>query len=181
MRTLTQDRPHTAARLLTFRGPMRALIATGLLLLLAACASMRPESDRIKVTMVDVQPLESTLMEQRYLIKLRVQNRSQQALTIEGLSFDLALNGHDFASGVSNEKVTAPAFGEGLVEVKVSSTLFGVIRQIQTLQNRETQPFAYRISGSLHSPDSFFSLPFDEQGEIDLGLPSGAAGKTPRP
>jgi LEA14-like dessication related protein len=173
-------RKHTHDRLRPRMGGrvMRSLLATGLLLLLAACASMRPESDRIKVTMVDVRALESTLMEQRYLIKLRVQNRSQQALTIDGLSFDLELNGRDFASGVSNEKVTAPAFGEGLIEVKVSSTLFGVIRQIQSLQTRQEQPFQYRISGSLHSPDSLFSLPFDEQGEIDLGLPASPYGKS---
>jgi LEA14-like dessication related protein len=170
--------PQTPIPVCLTRHPLRLLLATCLLLLLAACASMRPQPDRIKVTMVDVRPLESTLMEQRYLIKLRVQNRSQQALTIDGVSFDLELNGRAFASGVSNQTLTAPGFGEGLVEVKVSSTLFGVIRQFQTLQSRETKPFEYRISGSLHSPDSLFSLPFDEQGEIDLGLPAGADSKS---
>lgn len=178
MSNLTRTQPHASAPDCIRRDPMRSLLAIGLLLLLSACASMRPEPDRIKVTMVDVRPLESTLMEQRYLIKLRVQNRSRQALTIDGLSFDLELNGRAFASGVSNERFTAPGFGEGLVEVKVSSTLFGMIRQIQTLQSRETKPFEYRISGSLHSPDSLFSLPFDEQGEIDLGLPAGAGDRS---
>lgn len=181
MRNLPNDRPYRQPRTDARGALVRPLLALGLLMLLAACASMMPEKDRIKVTMVDVRPLESTLMEQRYLITLRVQNRSQQALTIDGLSFDLELNGRDFASGVSNTKVTAPSFGEGVVEVKVSSTLFGVIRQIQSLQTRQDQPFQYRISGSLHSPDSLFSLPFDEQGEIDLGLPAGSADKAVRP
>lgn len=171
MSAVTTDRMHHRLQVRETVSLLRAAIVLGLLLMLAACASMLPKSDRIKVTMVDIRPLESTLMEQRYLIRLRVQNRSRQALSIDGMSFDLALNGKDFASGVSNEKVTAPAYGEGMVEVKVSSTLFGVIRQIQSLQTQASRPFSYRISGSLDSPGSLFSLPFDESGEIDLGLP----------
>ena len=142
-----------------------------LFLLLNGCASMMPRDDRVKVTIVDIHPLESTLMEQRFLVKLRLQNRGSEPLSIAGMSFDLELNGKDFASGVSNQAVTAEGFGEALLEVKVSSTLFGVIRQIQTLQNREPQPFQYRISGSLSSPDSLFGLGFSEQGEIDLRVP----------
>jgi LEA14-like dessication related protein len=151
---------------------LRTLSVLMLALLLGACASMRPKSDRIHVTIVDIKPLRSTLMEQRYLIKLRLQNRSREALVIDGMSFDLDLNGKAFASGVSNAAITAPGFGEALIEVKVSSTLFGVIRQIQTLQGKQPQPFHYRISGSLNSPDSLFGLGFSESGEIDLGLPA---------
>ena len=151
---------------------LRLLVLLSLSLLLSACASMMPKEDRVRVTIVDIQPLESTLMEQRFLVKLRLQNRAGEALTINGMSFDLDLNGKGFASGVSNQEVTAEGFGEALMEVKVSSTLFGMIRQIQTLQNREPQPFQYRISGSLSSPDSFFGLGFSESGEIDLGLPN---------
>ncbi len=142
-------------------------------LLLAACASLMPQEDRVRVTIVDIRPLESTLMEQRFLVKLRLQNRSREALVVDGMSFDLELNGKDFASGVSNREATAPGFGEALIEVKVSSTLFGMIRQIQTLQNREPQPFQYRISGRLSSPGSLFGLGFDERGEIDLSMPAG--------
>ncbi len=143
-----------------------------LLTLLAGCASMMPQEDRVRVTLVDIQPLEATLMEQRYLVRLRLQNRARDPLAVDGLSFDLDLNGHAFASGVSNRAVSAPGFGEALLEVKVSSTLFGVIRQIQTLQNQEPKPFAYRISGRLSSPDSLFGLTFDERGEIDLNAPA---------
>ena len=150
---------------------LRLLTLLALTLLLSACASMMPRDDRVKVTIVDIRPLESTLMEQRFLVKLRLQNRASEPLSIEGMSFDLELNGKDFASGVSNQAVTAESFGEALLEVRVSSTLFGVIRQIQTLQNQEPRPFQYRISGSLSSPGSLFGLGFSEQGEIDLTVP----------
>jgi LEA14-like dessication related protein len=150
----------------------RLTIMLLLVLMLSACASMAPKQERVRVTIVDIRPLESTLMEQRFVIKLRLQNRSKAPLAIDGMSFDLELNDRDFASGVSNEAITAPAFGEALIEVKVSSTLFGVIRQLQTLQEREPRPFRYRISGNLSSPNSLFGLTFSERGEIDLGLPT---------
>ncbi|MCU7843729.1 MAG: LEA type 2 family protein [Candidatus Thiodiazotropha sp. (ex Monitilora ramsayi)] len=140
-------------------------------LTLGACASLMPKSDQIKVTMIDVRPLESTIMEQRFLVKLRVQNRSRQPLSIDGMSFDLELNGKDFASGVSNNAVTVPGFGEAVIEVKVSSSLFGIIRQVRSLDKMQQRPFQYRISGTLSRTDSLFSLPFSESGEIDLSLP----------
>jgi LEA14-like dessication related protein len=136
---------------------------------LTACATLGEREQRLKVTMSSIIPLESTLMEQRYLIKLRIQNRSNKPLTIDGVSFDLELNGKAFASGVSNQQANAAAYGEALLEVKVSSTIFGVIRQIQSIQELGGKPFEYQISGNLSTPDSFFNLPFRESGEIDIG------------
>ncbi len=139
---------------------------------LTACATLGQQEQRVKVTLTSMIPLESTLMEQRYLIKLRIQNRSQKPLSIDGVSFDLELNGKDFASGVSNQQATAAAYGEALLEVKVSSTIFGVIRQIQSLQEMEGKPFHYQISGNLSTSNGFFNVPFRESGEIDLSAGS---------
>lgn len=111
-------------------------------------------------------------MEQRYLIKLRIQNRSQKPLTIDGMSFDLKLNGKAFASGVSNQQATASAYGETMLEAKVSSTIFGVMRQLQSMQEMGSKPFQYEISGNLSIPDSYFNVPFRESGEIDLSTGS---------
>jgi LEA14-like dessication related protein len=143
----------------------------------SGCASLQNREDIVRVTIADLKPLESTLMEQRYLLKIRVQNRSRDALKIDGMSFDLDLNGKRFASGVSNQKETIPGFGESILEVKLSSTVFGLIKQFGVLQDRRNPSFDYQISGTLSSPDRMLSLPFSEQGEIDL-LPSSAMPKT---
>lgn len=137
---------------------------------LMGCAGMGYREDSLKVTIASIQLLESTLMEQRYLVKLRLQNRSQRTLSINGMSFDVALNGKDFASGVSNQELSVDAFDEAILEVKVSSTLFGIIRQIHSLQNLEQDAFAYEISGRVTAGNGFYSLPFKEAGVIDLNL-----------
>jgi LEA14-like dessication related protein len=166
------------------RGLYRALNWLGMLSILllvlqilSGCASLQNREDRIRVTIADLKPLESTLMEQRYLIKIRVQNRSKEALNVDGMSFDLDLNGKRFASGVSNQKATIPGYGESMLEVKLSSTVFGLIKQFGVLQDRQNAAFDYQISGSLSSPDSMLALPFNEQGEINL-LPSSATPNT---
>ena len=144
--------------------PLLLLLLFGL----TACATLGPHEKRLKVTLVSIMPVESTLMEQRYLVKLRVQNRSTKALTIDGVSFDLRLNGKDFASGVGNQQTTIPGYGDSLLEMKVSSSLFGVIRQIQSIPELEGKPLGYEISGNLSTPEHIFNLPFRENGEIDL-------------
>ena len=138
------------------------------LLVLSGCASVVPQADQFKVNISSMRMLESTLMEQRFQVSLRVMNRGREAVSIDGMSFDIELNGKDFASGVSNEKVTIPAFSEGIVSVNVTSTIFGIIRQLQGMQQNKTETFHYQISGSIYPSNSLLSIPFKEEGEIDL-------------
>jgi LEA14-like dessication related protein len=156
-------------------------IGTGFLILLvlitlSGCATLQPQKDRVRVTIADLKPLESTLMEQRFEVKIRLQNRSKETLNIDGLSFDLDLNGKRFASGVSNQATTVEGFGESTMKVTISSTVFGLIKQFGVLQDRQGGSFDYQISGSLSSPDSILSLPFSEKGDVKL-LPSMASQK----
>jgi hypothetical protein len=60
-----------------------------------------------------------------------------------------------------------------MLEVKLSSTVFGLIKQFGALQDRQSGTFDYQISGSLSTPDSLLALPFNEKGEISL-LPNPA-------
>ena len=147
---------------------LRLLLLMLLFGTLSSCATLGNQQPQFKVLITSMTPLESTLMEQRYLVKLRIQNRSDQPLTIDGMSFDLKVNGKAFASGVSNQQVIAEAYGEAMLEAKASSTLFGMLRQLQSMQESGSPAFQYEISGNLRTPESFFSLPFRESGEIDL-------------
>ena len=139
-----------------------------LILLLSACSAIATKPEQFKVNISTIQMLESTLMEQRFQVKLRIMNRGREAVSIDGMSFDIELNNKDFASGVSNEQVTIEPFSEGFVSVSVTSTIFGILRQIQSLNKKKSQPFPYEISGYVYSGSSIFGIPFKEKGEIDL-------------
>jgi LEA14-like dessication related protein len=138
-----------------------------LVLVLGGCASLRLSSDTLKVTVSNIEVVEATLMEQLYRVTLRIQNRSEHPVTLAGGSFDLALNGRDFGSGVTNTRVTIAPFTDAQVDVRMVSTVFGIARLVQGLQDRGDRPLAYEISGRF-STDGLIHLPFSESGEIDL-------------
>lgn len=155
---------------------MRRFIILLLVICFSGCAGLGYREGDVKVTISGLQLLDATLLEQRYLFKLRLLNRSQRALSISGLSFDVELNGKEFASGVSNQQVSLSAFDEAMVEVKVSSSLFGIIRQLQSMQEMENKALDYKISGRVYLAAGVFSLPFEETGMIDLNLPPSGRG-----
>ena len=71
------------------------------LVLLSACAGGSSRMEPLSVTLSDIQPGEMGLLEQEYLIKIRVQNPNNVEIPVSGLSYRIELNGKYFAKGVS--------------------------------------------------------------------------------
>ncbi|MCW5587621.1 MAG: LEA type 2 family protein, partial [Chromatiales bacterium] len=140
-------------------------------LLLAGCAGLGTQRDSIRVTVSDIRVIEATLLEQVYQVTLRVQNRVADAIDIRGGSFDLAINGRDFGSGVTDQSVTVPGYADAKIEVRMVSTVFGMLRMVESLQSREGRTLDYAISGSFSTGSGFGGVRFHEAGEVTL--PSG--------
>ena len=138
------------------------------LLLLSACAGVESYRDPIRVTVSEIRVLESTLLEQLYLVTLRIQNHNDEPIAISGGSFDLEINGKDFGSGVTDQAVTVPAYADAKIEVRMVSTVFGMLRLIQSMRERTDRSLQYEISGRLSAAGSLGGLPFREAGEISL-------------
>lgn len=162
--------------MLTRQAVCKKTVCFFFLIFLSGCSSLAPNPDQFKVNISSLKMLESTLMEQRYEVKLRIMNRSREVVNIDGMSFDIELNGKDFASGVSNDHVTIKPFSEAIVSVSVTSTIFGILRQINTLQHNKSKAFKYDISGYVYSGSSLLGIPFKEKGEIDLNSSASKTG-----
>jgi hypothetical protein len=52
--------------------------------------------------------------------------------------------------------------------VTVTSTIFGLIRQVHGFKQLKSEPFKYDLSGSIYTGSSLFGIAFDEKGEINL-------------
>jgi len=146
----------------------RQLLVAAMCLLLVACAGIEPKRDPVRVSVSGIQVQESTLLEQLYLVTLRIQNHEPDAITINGGSFDLEINGRDFGSGVTDQTVTVPGYSDAKVEVRMVSTVFGVLRLIQGMRERTDQTLQWQISGSLSLEGTLTGLSFTEAGEISL-------------
>ena len=144
-------------------------------LLLAGCASLGGYRDPPRVSLVSIEPLDMTLLEQRYALQLRILNPNDVALPVSGLNYSIEINRREFAYGVSRQSVTIPAHGEALLDVEVISNLLSLMRQVQELGAGGKQVIDYRLSGKLSLDHSPVRLPFDYSGELSW-LP--AAGGT---
>lgn len=150
----------------------RALAALAVAALVAACAGFGLR-EPLSATVADIKPLEMSLLEQRFSVKVRVLNPNDADIEFEGVVFDLELNGKPFAKGVSNQKGTIPRFGEALIDVNVVSGLSGILRQVNELRSGR-ESMTYRLSGRV-ATGTFGTVPFETKGELKL---SGPAGKS---
>ena len=146
-------------------------LALAVALLAAACATMPKEYDMLRVHIADMTAKDVAIFEQRFAVKLRIQNPNDVDFTINGLRFGIELNDRDFADGMSGQRVTVPRFGSELVDVEVFTTLGSFLRQVQELSGGGGQKVRYRLKGTafVEAPGSF-KAPFDEQGEVELNL-----------
>ena len=145
---------------------------------LGGCAGLRLGMQKPEVSVANIRLLDGNLLEQRFLLTLRVMNPNTSEIAIEGLTFKVDLNGQPFARGVGNQPVVVPRLGEAMVDVTATTGLGGLLRQFKAFKGREKVD--YRISGRLVT-GNFGGIDFDQTGEVELpkGLGEAGGGKGP--
>jgi LEA14-like dessication related protein len=132
--------------------------------LLLGCASLSRYKETPSINLVSLNLLESTLFEQRYQLKFRIQNPNAVSMPVTGMNFTLEINGKKFMTGLSNQEASIPAYSDSVIAATGSTTLFGIARQIQGMKDNEKATFAYRLSGKLGIQNQAFAIPFDVNG-----------------
>jgi LEA14-like dessication related protein len=130
------------------------------------CAGWQTPLEAPHVILTDLRMLDMTLFEQRYGLKIRVQNPNPVELPITGMNFRLDINDTELGRGVSDQAVTVPAYGEVVMEIKLTSNLVRIFDQIRGLESGKGQGLRYHLSGGLSLTNRMSKLPFDYQGEI---------------
>ena len=154
----------------------RSLLRMGLLLGLAilglsACANIGVRTEPPRVHLVGMQLQQAELFEQRYLLRLRIQNPNDFSLNIRGLDFQVQVNGERFADGVSSKALQIPAYGEGLAEVAVSSSLWSLARQLRDMGEGGPGQMEYRIHGRIALTGRALPVSFESTGDLGLFKP----------
>lgn len=129
--------------------------------LLPGCASLSKYKETPRLNLVNLKLLESSPFEQRYQLKFRIQNPNSESLPVTGMHFTLDINGKKFMTGLSHQSTSISAYSDAVIDATGTTTLFGIARQIQGLQNNDKASFAYRLSGEISIRDQAFSMPFD--------------------
>jgi LEA14-like dessication related protein len=151
------------------------LIACALCLLtalsgLAGCSGLFRTLERPRINIANITAREVKLFEQVFDLELRIQNPNDLSLEINGLAFELEVNGRRFATGVSNQNVMVNRFSSGVLHVEAITTLWGFLRQIAEYQQTRTPRVTYRLRGSIYSGSPSVKLPFDDSGEFNVPI-----------
>jgi len=136
--------------------------------LLGGCASLAGLSEAPRVSLVSIAPVDFQLFEQRFLVTLKVQNPNAKDITIRGLDYAIEINDKIFAQGVSGKPISIPAYGEGIAEVEVASTLKRFLEQLQAFGGRTTPTIDYAISGHASIDGMPIPVPFSYQDTLTI-------------
>lgn len=145
----------------------RAFLVSLAALSLAGCAGM-PSKDPLQVTVAGVEGLQGEGMEVRLLVKLRVQNPNPSPLSYTGTYVRFDVLDKTFATGVSSEAGTIPAFGEAVIGVPVTVSVLRMVRHVMgVLDGEPVDTIRYSLSGKL-SAGAFSTERFRAEGEFEL-------------
>ena len=148
------------------RSALRVLLAFGVLLF-GGCANFQGR-EPVEVLIAGVEPLQGEGLELRMLVKLRIQNPNDLPLDFNGVSVQMDVQGKQFATGVSDAVGSVPRFGETIIGVPVSVSMFRIAHQaIGIMANEYRGRIAYEMTGKLAGP-AFNSLHFKSSGELTL-------------
>lgn len=147
---------------------MRPFLLTAVAVLItvvAGCAGLAGLDESPRVSLAAIRPTQVGLLEQRYAAMLRIQNPNNTALVIEGLDYTIHLNDRKFASGLSNQVVEVPPFGEQTVEVSMVSTLLTLLQQLREIDDGMLK---YSLSGRAALKGVPGTISFTHDGELDV-------------
>jgi LEA14-like dessication related protein len=139
-----------------------AACSISLAVALTGCSLFIPKLEKPTLSVVNVQMLKSDLWHQELRVRLRVQNPNDRVLPIKGLTYELDLDGQEFAHGMSGESFVVPALGEAEFDMSVSANMASLLIKLLGQQNNQVE---YHITGKISlSAGLLRSLTFDDHG-----------------
>ncbi|SDI45909.1 LEA14-like dessication related protein [Pseudomonas flavescens] len=101
------------------------------------------------VRLVNVDVIRAKLLEQRFVLRFRIDNPNDVSLPVRGLSYVVHLNEVKLAEGESEVWFTVPASGHVEFDVPVRTNLWRHVRQVVALLEQPDQPISYRLQGEV--------------------------------
>jgi LEA14-like dessication related protein len=146
---------------------LRLACAALVVALSASCASVANlQAPDLSVVSMKVQSAD--LLEQRLLVRMRVQNPNARELPIKGITYRIEVNDAEFAQGESNTPFTVPALGEAEFDVQVTANLAGMLSKYLS-RKKGDDTLEYRLVGDVALSSGFLRrIPFDERGSVKL-------------
>ena len=136
-------------------------------LVLAVClAGCVPKFERPNISVVSVEMQKGNLLQQKFAVKLEVENPNDRALPVSALHADLTVDGERIASGVSDQAFVVPPKGSSQFDLTITANLALAILKLSG-QHGDAIDYVLTGSASLDLP-FLHDLPFSQKGSFPL-------------
>ena len=147
----------------------RLLQIFALSLTLNACALMAPKFNRPNITVVSIELRGGNLLQQKFALKLNIQNPNDRPLPVRGLHAELNVGGEQIASGTSDRAVVIPAFGESEFDLTITANLALALLKLADRTDQHADSIDYDLTGAASIDLPFLrNLPFHQSGSLSL-------------
>ena len=146
----------------------RILPGLTILVLLSACAGMRPGYETPTVTVKSVQAIPSNGALPDFEIVLHVINPNREALKLVGVSYTVSLDGHELVKGVGKDLPVIDGYSEGDFTLNASANVFAGIGLIRDMVAMPSDTLSYRFEAKLDPGALLPSIRVVDSGEISL-------------
>lgn len=147
--------------------PWRVLLP--LVVLLSACAALKPGYETPTVTVSSFRALPSAGALPNFEIGLEVVNPNRDPLDLVGVSYTVSLDGHDIIKGVANDLPVIEGYGTGRVTLTASANLLAGVQLFNELLRGPKESFEYRLRAKLDPGGFLPAIRVEESGTLSAG------------
>lgn len=116
----------------------------------AGCALVRTDVEAPSVVLESLEVLSTEGLSQRFNLGLRLSNPNDRPLKINGISYNLAVDGHKLVSGVGKDIPEVGAFSEIVFDVQASTNMFEALRLVNKLLGSDASgALEYRLQADI--------------------------------
>ncbi len=132
-----------------------SLMTVALLLCLtvcfSGCAALHGIRESPKISVADIQVQKAGLMENAFLLQLRVMNPNDVAIDLKAITANLTLDGKPFARGVADSNERIEPYSSTLVPISVYSSVVdmaGALARVLQAGVLRDDPARYALEGT---------------------------------
>ena len=137
-------------------------------LIFSGCATLHHQYETPAVSITSFKALQTESPIPQFEIALRIVNPNRSALALKGISYTIALDGHNVITGVSNTLPRIEAYDEGIVILNASVDLIKSIQFFSDIIGNNKDEISYNFTAKLDIGTLYPLVKIEDKGKVSL-------------